>query len=66
MAELSARSSVLLASILVCVSSILVHAPQSSLTPRSHNLSSSLPKLKVLGVVPMHDTVASHYLPSSS
>ena len=38
---------------------ILVHAPRSSLTPRSHNLSSSLSKLTVLSVAPMHNNVAS-------
>ena len=33
--------------------------PRSLLTPRPHNLSSSLPKLTLLSVAPMHDTVTS-------
>ena len=56
MAELSAWSSVYW----------LVRAPRSSVTPGSYNLSSSLPKLTVLCVAPMHDAIAGHYLPSSS
>ena len=44
----------------------LIRAPSSSLTPRSHNLSGSLPKVTVLSVTPMYDTVAIHYVPSSS
>ena len=38
---------------------MFVHTPRTTVTPRSHNLSSSLPKLTVLSVAPMHDTIGS-------
>ena len=67
MGKLSALSSVsYLRSSSALLQSLSIHLEQSSLTPRSHKLSSSLPKLTVLSVAPMHDTVADHYLPSGS
>ena len=67
MGKLSALSSVsYLRSSSALLQSLSIHLEQSSLTPRSHKLSSSLPKLTVLSVAPMHDTVASQYVPSSS
>ena len=62
----NAKACRIYCSIVSLLASILIRAPWYSLTPRSHNLSGSLPKVTVLSVTPMYDTVAIHYLPSSS